>query len=91
MSTIDHAAEAERFAAWADNPSLPPENVSAISSMAQMHATLALVEQQHIANMQTERSALRARAIGRHDDVARQYLADAADLDGKIREALGLS
>ena len=40
---IDHVAEAERFAAWADNPSLPPENVAAISSMAQVHATLALV------------------------------------------------
>lgn len=48
---IDHVAEAERFAAWADNPSLPPENVAAISSMAQVHATLALVEQQRIANL----------------------------------------
>ena len=48
---IDHAAEAERFAAWADNPALPPENVTAIASMAQAHATLALVEQQRIANL----------------------------------------
>lgn len=57
---------------------------------ALVQAIRALVEQQRIANMQTERQALRNRAIGRHDDVARQYLADAADLDGKIREAMGL-
>lgn len=53
-------------------------------------ATLALVEQQHVANMQTERQALRNRAIGRYDDAARQHLDDAADLDVMIRKALGL-
>jgi len=77
---IDHAAEAARFAAWADNPTLPPENVTAIASMAQVHATLALVEQQRIANMLRLSDQMTA------DE---DYLA-ASRLNRRIREGLGL-
>lgn len=58
---------------------------------AQVHATLALVEQQRIANLQAERRDLRARAIGRTDDRAMEYRQTASSLDVEIREALGLS
>lgn len=88
---INHAAEARRFAAWADSPSLPPENVAAISSMAQVHATLALVEQQRIANIQTERSELLAHAAGRTDPTAASMLERAEALGRQIREGLGLT
>ena len=83
---IDHVAAAKGLLP-ATGEGMVPTRLAA----AQVHATLALVEQQHIANMQAERQALRNRAIGRHDDAARQHLCDATDLDGEIRKALGLS
>lgn len=61
------------------------------ASEAQAEATLALVEQQRIANLQAERRDLRARAIGRTDDRAMEHRQTASLLDVEIREALGLS
>lgn len=59
-------------------------------AIAQVQATLALVEQQHIANMQTERDNLRARAGGRTDPTATRLGEQASALDLCIREGLGL-
>lgn len=50
----------------------------------------ALVEQQRIANMQTERDALRARAAGRGDAEAALMGQRADALDVEIRKGLGL-
>lgn len=86
---IDHAAEARRVL---DN--IPHESLlgnSTALAWGQVHATLALVEQQRIANMQTERAALRARADGRSDLAAGGMEAQAAILDLQIREGLGLA
>ncbi len=57
---------------------------------AQVHATLALVEQQRIANMQTERSVLLAQAAGRDDLTAASMLERAEALGRQIREGLAL-
>ena len=46
---FDHAADAERLLAVADNKSVPSPAV--IVAMAQVRAALALVEQQRIANL----------------------------------------
>lgn len=85
---IDHAEKAQEWAEKASNPDA--RKTLTYSSLAQMHATLALVEQQRIANMQTECRDLRARAAGRHDTFARTMLADADALEERIREGLGL-
>ena len=84
---IDHAAEAQRLieSAYSDDPAI----LDGIRAVA--HAQLALVEQQRIANMQTERAALRARADGRSDLAAGGMEAQAMILDLQIREGLGLA
>lgn len=57
---------------------------------AQTLATLALVDQQHIANMQVERDVLRSQAAGRTDSEARRLGEQADVLEQQIREGLGL-
>lgn len=48
---IDHAAIASEWAGGAKRPDLTMEETAAFAGIAQAHATLALVEQQRIANL----------------------------------------
>ncbi|MEJ6554066.1 hypothetical protein PQI51_03385 [Microbacterium esteraromaticum] len=92
---IDHAALALRVMEADRDSALGWEAADAqhLANLAeaQLHATLALVEQQRIANRQTERAALRARADGRSDLAAAGMEAQATILDLQIREGLGLT
>lgn len=63
MSAATHAANAERFAAWADRPDLLVENAQALATLAQAHATLALVEEQRTANLLTALSTTVSEAL----------------------------
>jgi hypothetical protein len=89
MTSIDHAAEAWNFlgGAFYDTHGDDDRKVA----LAQVHATLALVEQQRIANMQVEVSRLRVAANHRAGtqsgtDLSRQAYA----LEAQIAEGLGL-
>lgn len=101
---IDHAAEAVRITTTVSeqvkevgDTVLPTHIANAFNAVlsrdlasAQVHATLAIAEQQRIANMQTERRELRARSDGRTDDAALDHRRAAVDLDRRIRDALDL-
>ncbi|WP_193596113.1 hypothetical protein [Microbacterium sp. YJN-G] len=89
---IDYAAEARKTMSQTLSYGHYGEDAGAIVSMlaAQVHATLALVEQQRLANMQAERAELRRVAQGRTDDTATDLGARANVLSVHIREGLGL-
>lgn len=86
MTRIDHAAEATKLieSAYSDDPAV----LDGIRAVA--HATLALVEQQRIANMQAERAMLWQRSGRRAGEEATQAFSEANALDTMIREGLGL-
>ena len=48
---IDHAAEAREWLAAAERPDMNLDETTAFAHVGQVHATLALVEQQRIANI----------------------------------------
>jgi hypothetical protein len=100
---IDHVAEADRIRKLANDYEIAHSSSETVEEAglvcaavangyahAQVHATLALVEQQRIANMQAERDNLRARAGGRTDLTATRLGEQASALDLCIREGLGL-
>lgn len=85
VERIDHAAEARQIIETFHAPS--PEGAQMITE-AQVHATLALVEQQRITNLLSVYSATRLNPDGTRV-ATRPDLADAAF--GIVLEALGLS
>lgn len=84
MSAIDHAETAREVI---NEIGFPHENGLAIAH-AQVHATLALVEQQRIANMQRERDELSRNAQGRTDPDAQKMSVRADALSAQIRAVL---
>lgn len=89
---IDYAAEASTNLATVADVIHESGRVSLADTLAvaQVQATLALVEQQRIANMQAERGVLLAHAAGRDDLTAASMLERAEALGRQIREGLAL-
>lgn len=88
MTTIDHAAKAMELRTLAAKPNTSNSSAANLIAAAQVHATLALVEQQRLANII---------ALHRHEveyDIGgdRSYLYKPAteDLRDDIRKGLGL-
>lgn len=91
----DHVREARAWLAGSERPDVPPTLAGTIADIAQVHATLALVEQQRIANTL---AALSLGATALEDEPIK---ADAVDrtraritrrnaLRAAVREGLGL-
>jgi hypothetical protein len=89
---IDHAAEAVSDIRYADEVLADggdSEVAKAVAAVAQVHATLALVEQQRIANLMAV-LANAARMVAEKTGSADQFRGLFDRLDPIIREGLGL-
>lgn len=89
---IDYAAEAKaNLATIADViQGVGRVSLAETIAVAQVQATLALAEQQNVANMQFERAMLWQRSGRRVGEEAHQAHSEANALDTLIREGLGL-
>lgn len=90
--TVDFAARSVELLNFVDKsaPDITPSSAQIVVNAAGVHATLALVEQQRITNMQVERDRLYVKA-GRHvGDEAARIFAEAEGLDARIWKGLGL-
>ena len=84
---IDHAAEGDRLMSLASSPR--DASTETIALCAQVHATLALVEQQRIANLIALRKAWTPVEQACSDDLARFYNVGNV-IDEDIAAALGI-
>lgn len=84
---VDHAKEAREWVDAAERPDLSMPETSAFASIAQVHATLALVEQKRIANI----IALSVPQDAGTADIRLPSWDEKLQMRPDIREALGLS
>ena len=95
MSAIDHAARAVKLLEHADQSESPLIQTKAIAA-AQVHATLALVEQTRLANviaywqMHTPRSVEESMA-GQQVEVGLLHDDRGVEIDTRVREGLDLA
>lgn len=89
---IDHAAEAKvNLATIADMiQGMGRVSLAETIAVAQVQATLALAEQQHVANLQTERSVQAARTQHWNIEVVEPAAQLFPVIEQQIREGLGL-
>lgn len=87
---IDHAADARTWLEGAERADLDERATTALATLAAVHATLALVEQQRIANLQAERDEIRQRYEGRYDAAATLAVDRLHQIDNQIVQGLGL-
>lgn len=85
---IDHAKEAREWNNAASGPALSMEQTSAFAAIAQVHATLALVEQQRTANLIAFHDLSTRQDQSVLDETAHDRIQRAG---AEIREALGLA
>lgn len=86
---IDHAAEAVLCMKYAESPSAGSPEVAAVHmAQAQVHATLALVEQQRIANLITVAGWVEEQGVGEVGALLDELRHGVA---GEVWEGLGLS
>jgi hypothetical protein len=103
VSRIDQAEEAREWVKAAERPDIPADLTSAIATIAQVHATLALVEQQRITNrlmlaglvsdveLRIGQHGARVGLLGREGVFHHaETPSDHSILDDDIREGLGL-
>jgi len=82
---IDHAAKAREWNDAASGPVPSVNDASALAAIAQVHATLALVEQQRAGNLIAYVASAQEAAVSPEDFAWLEKVA------GQIREALGLT
>lgn len=87
---IDHADQARTILTNIQPYELDGPGIDRWLAIAQVHATLALVEQQRIANLQVERDEIRRRYEGRHDAAATLAVDRLHQIDNQIVQGLGL-
>lgn len=85
---IDHVHEAQVWVEGAERPDVQPEATVSLAAIAQVHATLALVEQQRIANLITVAGWV---ADSRAEDVGFDLDKLRTGVAGEVWEALGLA
>lgn len=85
---VDHAREAREWLQLAEGPNVSIERTRMGADLAQVHATLALVEQQRIANLITVAGWV---ADSRAEDVGYDLDRLRTGVAGEVWEALGLS
>ena len=86
MSATDAREQALRFLPGPHDAVIPGR-----IAIAQVHAMLAVAEQQHIANMQTEREILDTQSRILRGPDAQRAAEQARELDRQISERLGLT